>query len=255
MREDEEGSLGREHADLHPGEVRDVLAPDAGGIDSDVRVVLAALVRLVVIGLYAHDPVTVLDESGNLRIQKDLRSVELRVHHIGGAQAERVHAAVGDLHGANQLRIQGRFHPEGVLRVHDLGRNPGGKAGLHELRLVVEVVLRQGDEKAVGLVHAVGGDPAEDHVLADAFVGRFLVGDGVARPGMQEAVVPARRTGGDVVPLDEKDSQPPHRAVPGRAGPGNAAADDDDVVLVPFHGMFTYLWVCSDSRHCGCRRI
>ncbi len=75
MREDEEGSLGREHADLHPGEVRDVLAPDAGGIDGDVRIVLAALVRLVVIGLHAYDPVAVLDESGNLRVKKYLRSM------------------------------------------------------------------------------------------------------------------------------------------------------------------------------------
>jgi hypothetical protein len=75
VRENKEGSLGREHADLHPGEVRDVLAPDAGGIDGDVRVILTALVRLVVVGLYAHDPVAVLDKSGNLRIQKHLRSM------------------------------------------------------------------------------------------------------------------------------------------------------------------------------------
>ena len=126
-------------------------------------------------------------------------------------------------------------------------------AGFDELGLVVQVVLRQGDEETVGLVHAVGRDPAEDHVLADALVRGLLVGHGIAGAGVQEAVVPACRSGGDVVPLDEENLQSAHRTVSRRPGTGDAAADDDDVVLVPFHLMFISLCVCSDSRQRGCR--
>ena len=206
-----------------------------------------------------------MKEAGDFGIQQDLGAVELGVHHVGGAQAERVHAAVGYLDGADDVRVHGRFHPEGLLRVHDLGVDARGEAGFDKLGLVVQVVLREGDEEAVGLVlrqgdeetvglvHAVGRDPAEDHVLADALVRGFLVGHGIAGAGVQQAVVPARRSGGDVMPLDEEDLQSAHRAVSRRPGTGDASADDDDVVLVPFHLMFNSLCVCSDSRQRGCR--
>ena len=253
VREDQQGALRREHADLDAGEVRDALAPDAGGIDGDGRVVLAGFMGLMVVRLHAHHAVAVLDEAGDFGIEQDLGAVELGVHHVGGAQAERVHAAVRHLDGADDVRVHGRFHPEGLLRVHDLRVDARGEAGFDKLGLVVQVVLRQGDEEAVGLVHAVGRDPAEDHVLADALVRGLLVGHGIAGAGVQQAVVPARRSGGDVMPLDEEDLQSAHRAVSRRPGTGDAAADDDDVVLVPFHLMFNSLCVCSDSRHRGCR--
>ena len=154
--ENQEGALRRVHADLDAGEVRDALAPDTGGVDGDVRVVRAFLMGLMIVCLYAHHAVAVLDETGNFGVQEDLGAVELGVHHIGGAQAERVHAAVRHLDGADDVRVHGRFHPEGLLRVHDLGIDARGEAGFDELGLVVQVVLRQGDEETVGLVHAVG---------------------------------------------------------------------------------------------------
>ena len=63
----------------------------------------------------------------------------------------------------------------------------------------------------------------------------------------------AGRSGGDVVSLDEEDFQSAHGAVSRRSGPGDPAADDDDVILVPFHLMFISLCVCSDSRQRGWR--
>ena len=162
-------------------------------------------------------------------------------------------AAVGHLDGADDVRIHGGFHPEGFLRVHDFRVDAGGQAGFDELRLVVQVVLREGDEESVGLVHAVGRDPAEDHVLADAFIRGFLVGDGIAGPGVQQAVVSAGGARGDVVAFDEEHPQAAHRAVPGRSGPGDSSAYDNDVVLVPFHLISISLCVCSDSRQSGLR--
>jgi hypothetical protein len=49
---------------------------------------------------------------------------------------------------------------------------------------------------------------------------------------VEQAVVPSRRTGGDVVTLDKENVQSPEGAVAGRSRSSNSASDDDDVEFV-----------------------
>ncbi len=103
----------------------------------------------------ALDGILFLDEPRHLRVQAHLASVQFGVQHVGGAQAEGVHAGVRNADGADNLRIHRRFQAAGQVRVYDFGRYARSAAGLHEGGLIAQVVFRQGDEQAVGRVYAV----------------------------------------------------------------------------------------------------
>ena len=78
----------------------------------------------------------------------------------------------------------------------------------------------------------MGGHLAENHILADAFFGRFGVAHGVAGTGMQQAVVAAGGTGGYVGAVYQQGAQAAHGAVSLGAGTGDASANDYYVKFV-----------------------
>ena len=204
--EDEEGSLGREHAHLHAGEFRDVLPPDTAGIDGDGRVIIGLLSRLAVHGVHTLDGVALLDEARHLRVQAHLAAAQFGVQHIGRTQAEGVYAAVRHLDGADEVRVHGRLHAAGQFGVDDFCADARTAAGIHEGLLVSEVVFRQGNEQAVGLVDAMGCNAAENHVLFNAFLCAFGVVDRIACTGVQQAMVTARGAGSNVGTFYQKGS-------------------------------------------------
>ena len=165
-------------------------------------------------------------------MEADLPAVELGIQHVGGAEPERVHAAVRYLDGADELRIDGGLHAPGQFGVDDFGIDACALAGFDEGFLISQVIFRQGDEQAFRFFYTVGGDLSQDPVLADALLGRFRVVYGVARSGMQQAVVAAAGPGGDVGPLDQEGAQSAHGAVPLRPRSRDPSADDDDVEVV-----------------------
>ena len=240
FRQHQQGALGGIHSHVDAGQFGDPVAPDAAGIHDDRGVKIFGHPCRQVAGADADHGVTVADEARDFGMEADLSAVKLGVQHIGRAQAERVDTAVRHPDGADQVGIDRRFEPPGQVGIDDFGIDAGLAAGFHEGFLVGQVVFREGDEEAVGLVDAVGCDAAEDAVLADALFGRFGIVHGIARTGVQEAVVPARGAGGDVGPLDEQGPQPAHRAVALRPRAGDAAADDDDVVFVFIH-LYTFI--------------
>ena len=237
VRKDEEGALGGEHAHFYTGQFRNVLAPDAAGIYRDGGVKVHFLTGLSATGVHTLDGVSfaLADEPGDLRVQAHLAAVQFGVQHVGGAQAERVHTAVRHLHGSNQVRIYAGLQAFGQFRVYDFRAYPRLPAGVHKGLLVAQVILRQGDEQAVGLVYAVGGNPAQNHVLADAFLRAFCIVYSVARAGVQQAVVAARGPGGNVRAFNQEGPQAAHGAVPLGAGSRDAAADDNHIKFVGAH--------------------
>ena len=195
---DEKGSLGGIHAHLHAGEFRDVLPPDTAGVDGDGRIVIGLLSRLAVHGMHALDGVSLLDETRHLRVQAHLAATQFSVQHVGRTQAERVYAAVRHLDGANEVRVHGRLHAPGQFGVDDFCADACTAAGIHKGLLVSEVIFRKGDEKAVGLVNAMGGNAAENHVLFNTLLRAFGVVDGIACTGMEKTMVTARGPGSNV---------------------------------------------------------
>jgi hypothetical protein len=73
---------------------------------------------------------------------------------------------------------------------------------------VVGVVKRGGDEEPAGVLDAVGGDPPQDPVLADALLGGARILDRVAATGMQQAVEASAGALGQIRAIDQDDSRP-----------------------------------------------
>jgi hypothetical protein len=165
-------------------------------------------------------------------LQAHLASVQFGVQHVGGAKAEGVHAAVRYADGANDIRVYGRLQTAGQVGVDDIGPDSCVAASLDKGFLVIQVIFREGDKEAVGLVYTVGSYPTKDHILADAFFGRFGVAYGIAGAGMQQAVVTAGGAGGYVGSVYQEGTQAAHGAVSLRAGTGDASANDYYVKFV-----------------------
>ena len=224
-----------EHPHIDAGQGCDVVAPDAAGIHRDGGVEVALFARDKIAGVYSAYRVTLLDESGDGGMEPHLSAVEFGVQHICGAQAERVHAAVGHPHRAGDVGIDRRLQPFGQVGVDDFCADAGFAAGFHKRLLISEVVFWQGDEQAVGLVYAVRGDAAQDHVLLDALFCRFGVVHRITGTGVQQAVIAAGGAGGDVAPLYEQGLQAAHCAVAHGTGPGDATAYYDNIKFVDTH--------------------
>ena len=162
--------------------------------------------------------------------------MELCVKYVGGAQAERIHRAVRNLHSPYETRVHRRFHAQSLLRVQDPGIDAGRVAGLDELFLIVQTIaavriLRQGYEYALGVINAVAGNTSEYHILLDTLGCGFAVLHGIPRTAVQQAVVAAGRAVRNVIPFDQQDLQAPECAVTGRSGSGDASSDHNDVKL------------------------
>ena len=235
VREDQQGALGGVHPHFHVGQAGDVLPPDAAGVHHHRGEVVRRLARLTVAGVHPDDGVPLADEPGHLRVKAHLAAVQFGVQHVRRAQAEGVHAAVRHAYGAGQGRVDGRLEPPRQVRVDDLGPDARRAAGVRKSLLVTQVVFGQGDEEAVGLLDAMGGDAPQDPVLPDAFRGGFRIVHGIARSRMEQAVIAPGGAGGDVRALDQERPQSAHRAVPLGSGARDSAAQDDDIEFSGVH--------------------
>ena len=206
VREDQQGSLGRIHPHVYARQLRYMMTPDSAGVDDDRGVEIFRHACGQVAGMDARDGIAFPDESRDFGMEPDLAAVEFGIQHIGCAQTEGVYAAVRHADGPDQVGIHGRFDPAGHIGIDDFGTDAGSLAGFHESLLVGQVIFRQGDEKAVRLVDAVGGYPPQDLVFLDAFFRGFGIVYGVAGARVQQAVVAAGGAGGDVGPFDEQGS-------------------------------------------------
>ncbi len=115
-------------------------------------------------------------------------------------------------------------------------RSPVAAHPCGELVRVGRVVPRRGHEEPAGVLDAVGGDPAQDAVLADALLGCPRVLDRVATSGVQQAVEAAARALGEIRAVDQHHVQPAQRRVPGHARARGAATDHEHIGAERGHG-------------------
>ena len=237
--EDQQRALGRQHVDRHPRLAGDVVPPDAARVDHHLRAVFGRLARLAVEHLDARDAVLFAQKVEHLVVGQHLGAVRLGIDDVGGRQPERIDRAVGNAHRADHRRIGRRFEPQRLLRIDHVGADPRRAARLDELGLEFQPVFGQAQEQTVGLLDAMAGDPAQDHVLLDALLGRLAVRHGIACAAVQQTVITARRTRGDVAAFEQQRTDTAQGAVAGHTRTRSAAADNNHIELL-CHRIFSF---------------
>ena len=229
--ENQQRSLGRKHIYRYPGLERHEVAPDAGGINRHVAAGFESLAGVVVEQFDPLDAVARDDEVGDLVIGQNVGAVAPGVDNVGCGQAEGVDGSVGNGDSPDQVGIDARLDAARLLRVDGTGVDAGRTAALDKFLLIVEVIFGKGYEKTAGVFDTVARYAAQYHVLLDTFTGALLVGDGITRSAVEQAVVSAGGACGEVKPLDQQNLKAAHGAVTGRSGARGAAADDYHIIV------------------------
>ena len=105
MSEDQQGSLCREHIDLHAGEFGYMLSPDTSCVDCDRSVILFLLLGDMVVYNDSFYSVTLLDEAGHFAVYQYFGSMKLGVNDVCRSKTERVYRSVRDLYRSYNVRI------------------------------------------------------------------------------------------------------------------------------------------------------
>ena len=218
-----------------------MLAPDAGGVDHLLALHLERFAGAGVDGLDPVHPILRAQQPQHLAVSEDAGAMFLCIQDVCGGQAEGIDGAIRHMNGAYHRRVGVGFEAQRLAGIQLPGLDPRQGAGLHEGALEVDVIFRQGDEEAAGRFHAVAGDPLEDAVLLNAFAGGLRIRHRVASPRMEQAVVAPGGACGYVVPLQQDAVDAAQRAIAHDAGPGGAAAYDDDFCGYSFHSCPSHL--------------
>ena len=219
------------HGDAGAGHRGHLSGPGAGGVDHDRRFEVFLLLAADIPHVDAHHAAAVLAQTAHFVVAENLSALGSRVEGVGEDQAERVDRGVGHAHGTHERRVDGRLDAAGLSGIDGFGVDAGGPAGRHELLLVPQVVFRQGHEQAVARVDAVRRNLLEDAVFTNALPGRLRIAHGVAGAAVEQAVVAAAGTDRQVVALHQHGLQAAEGTVACHAHAGDAAADDDHIVL------------------------
>ncbi|MNN22021.1 hypothetical protein D3C81_1353640 [compost metagenome] len=232
MAEDQQSALGREHANAQIGVFRNLLAPDARGIDHHFGMNIVALCRLMVENAHPGNAIASAKQTDHLMIGEDLRTVLTGVEHIGGGETEGIDSAVRHPHRTDQSRVGRRLQTQRQLWVDRFGVDTGAVAGGNKLLLIGQRILRQRNKQPIGTFDAVVRNTLEDLVFFYAFMRRLTVGHRIACSTVQQAVVTASGTGGNIVTLQQYATQATARAVTSNARTGRAAANNDHIRFV-----------------------
>ena len=232
-------ALSREHADVCSGKLSYFLSPNAGSVNHYCGIGIFLFFGVVVIHFHAHNTVAVLNHAGHLVIGEHVGAMQACIEYVSHSQAEWVDSAIRHLHSANKVLIGSRFEAQCLFWVDGLSIDAGTLARLDECGLIVEVVLGQSDEQAVGFLHTMAGNLAQRHIFANALLCTLPVGHGIARSAMQQPVIAACCAGGEVVALHQQSRQASHSTVACCACAGDAASYNNHIVL------FIYV-----LRHC-----
>src|SRR5439155_5829410 len=139
-----------------------------------------------------------------------------------------VEVGVRDGEGARDPRFEPRFLPKRLGNRDLFDGEARLLAAPQEVVAIGRVVPRRRDEQATGVPDAVGRDPPHDRVLDHALAGGNRILDDVTPAGVEEPVETAGRPGRQVAALDKRGREAAHGRVAYDAGPGGAAADDED---------------------------
>ena len=208
----------------------------------------------------AHGPVALTTTSASIRRRSPVRRsrtmapstrgapedevLDLRVRHgpraIGGgrgekrqAEMERVEDAVGDLERRENAIAQCRLEVSRLRARQVTDRDAGPRAGLLERLAIGETGVVDGHEDAAVELEDLAGDARQDVALRDAFDRGLRVLDRVPSPRMEQAVVAAGRSGGDLAALDQCHGDASECEVVGGGGARRTGADDERRRVAP----------------------
>ena len=235
--EHQQGALRRVHANVYAGLLGYSVPPYTGCIYRYGRAVFRFEPGAGVEDLDAKYSVSLADEVDKLGIYQNFGPVHGGVGNVGRAKAERIDRAVGNHNRANQGRVDRRLHLSRLGGRYGPGFDARAEAGVYEFLLVVEsesglLIFGEGDEQSSGIFNAVGSDRTKDLVFPYAFFGRLAVFDRIAGARMEQAVVAAGCSGGNVVTFYQQYLKTSHSAVARSARACDAATDDNHVKLV-----------------------
>ena len=108
----------------------------------------------------AMDAIALTQQAGDFAAGEDSGAMFAGIEHICGGEAERIDGAVGDLHRAEQHRVNRRLNAQRLGGRQRLGLNTRLLAGGDKGVLIRRIVFRQGNKQAAGGLNAVPGDAA-----------------------------------------------------------------------------------------------
>ena len=141
------------------------------------------------------------DQSFYFAISKNLCAVFFGIQHIGSGQTKRIHGAVRDDNGADQLRIDGRFKTFGKLGINGNRFDIGRGAGLNEGFLIIQIIFRQRNKQTFAVFNTMAGNSLEDHIFLNTFFRRFLIVYRISRTAVQKPVITSGCAGGNIAPF------------------------------------------------------
>ena len=186
-------------------------------------------------------PILRAQQPQHLAVGEDAGAVFFGIQDVCGGQAEGINGAIRHMNGAYHRRIGVGFEAQRLAGIQLAGVDTGQGTGIHKGTLEMDVIFRQGEEEAAGRLHAVAGDPLEDAVLLNALAGGLRIRHRVAGARMEQAVVAPRGACGYVIPLQQYAVDAAQGAIAHDAGPGSAAAYDDDFCGYSFHSCPSHL--------------
>ena len=226
VEDDQRPAVGR-HTDVQTGQMGDLPGPGTGGIDHVLAGDVQFLAGDAVAGPDARDFAVALFDGDDLMIGKDVTAVAPGTQGIVPDQAEAVDTGIR--HAVDRADVGGKagLQPPGLGHVDTLGGDARTGTGFDPAGFEGRVVQFGTDEKALGLLHALPADAAQDHVFFDAFPGGFAVTDSVPGAAVQQAVEAGARAVGQSPLFQQQGGHAAHAQVAQNADTRRTTANDD----------------------------
>ena len=135
------------------------------------------------------------------------RSLSASVYQVGCCEREWINRCIWHTHSTYNQGVHRRLNDARLGRVDNLGINASTDTGINKGGLIIQIILRQSDKKAIGLLHTVTGDVSQYHVLGNAFGCTLLVGHSITRSAVHKSVIAACGAIGHVKALYKQHSQ------------------------------------------------
>ena len=132
MTEDKESTLCREHIDSCACHLCNCMSPDTTGIDYEAAAKHFLLFLDGIEYLDTDNSFTLLDNSCNLMVSKDICAMETCIKNIGHCKSEWIHSSVRHLYSTYKTLVNRRFHSDCLLRINCLSIDSGTKTSINK---------------------------------------------------------------------------------------------------------------------------
>jgi len=134
---------------------------------------------------------------------KEPSAMDLCIPCILHNQGKGVHGSVRDLNRSEDVRMKVGLQMKGLIPREKGGWDLSIATGLEKTVLEIDPVFWKGNEEALRLLDAMGGDPFQDTIFSDALPGRHGVGDGVSASAVEEPMIPSGSARGEISFFDQ----------------------------------------------------